>query len=167
MQPRSHVGRLLACFILAGCLYGWITGPVHRARAIGDVACKQQSSPARINVSVSKYPHVWRHVLDARAGRNTASNGKTVVNNGLRWPTILTKNDQGEAERRAAAFAAAGVPTKHGYDRDEYPPAEGRSSSLADIRYVPSHENRSQGASMGGQLRVWCNGQEYRLVKAP
>jgi hypothetical protein len=32
----------------------------------------------------------------------------------------------------------------------------------ADVRYVPSSENRSHCASMGNQLRPYCNGTRFR-----
>lgn len=155
-------------FMVLWVVVGFVSielGVAARVRALD--ACRTQKGYVRIGVSVSKYPHVWRHVVDARAGRNTGSDGTTIVRNGLRWPTVLVKNDQGEDGRRAAAFAASGVKTKHGFDRDEYPAAVLRSSTLADIRYVPSSENRSQGANMGNQLREWCNGQRVRLVRVP
>lgn len=158
------VMTFMVFWVIAGVV-SMEAGVGQRIRALDD--CRTQKGYVRVEVSVSRYPHVWRHVVDARAGRNTASDGKTVVSNGLKWPTVLVKNDQGEDRRRAAAFAASGVPAMHGFDRDEYPPAEGRSSNLADIRYVPSSENRSQGSSMGNQLRSWCNGQRYRLVRVP
>jgi hypothetical protein len=156
----------VATFIGLWAVVGMVSIALAAASRVPD-GCRTQPGVVRVEVSVSKYPHVWRHMVDARAGRNTASDGKTIVRDGLRWPTVLRKNDHGEDQRRAAAFAASGVPTKRGFDRDEYPPAEGRSSNLADIRYVPSSENRSQGASMGGQLRKWCNGQRYRTVRKP
>jgi hypothetical protein len=120
-----------------------------------------------IRVSVSKYPDNWRHMVDARAGRNTGPDGVSVVDNGLKWPTVLRKNDVGEAERRAAGERMSGLKSKPGLARDEYPPAEGRSSNAADFRYVPRRENSAQGASMGGQLRPYCNKQRYVLVAAP
>lgn len=133
----------------------------------GRAGCVTQPGIVRIEVSRSKYPANWRHIVDARAGRNTASDGKTIVNDGLRWPTVLHKNSTGEDTRRQGAFRLAGVTaTKPGKARDEYPPAEGRSTIAADIRYVPARPNSAQGASMGGQLRRYCDGQAYTLVAA-
>ena len=34
----------------------------------------------------------------------------------------------------------------------------------ADVRYVPSHENRSHGSTMGIKLRRFCNGTRFRYV---
>jgi hypothetical protein len=140
-------------------------GNVQRAASIGD--CAHHAGPVPVAVSVSKYPHIWRHIKDAQAGRNTLSDGRTVVNNGLRWPSVLVKNNHDEDSRRKAAFAASHVPAKRGFNRDEYPPAMGRSSQLADIRYVPVHENKSQGSVMGHKMADYCNGQEFKFRRAP
>jgi len=68
------------------------------------------------------------------------------------------------------------IPTRDGYDRDEYPPAVGRGKGkdlergsnphgwMAHVRYVPSSENRSHGSSMGAQLRRFCNGVQFRYA---
>ena len=68
------------------------------------------------------------------------------------------------------------IPIREGFDRDEYPPAlgPGRAPGLergrnprgwkTDVRYVPSSENRSHGAALGGQLERFCNGTRFRYV---
>jgi len=70
------------------------------------------------------------------------------------------------------------IATRDGFDRDEYPPAVGRSKGKgkglergrnprgwkADVRYVESSENRSHGSSLGGQLRPYCDGTRFRYV---
>jgi hypothetical protein len=68
------------------------------------------------------------------------------------------------------------IPTREGYDRDEYPPAVGRGRGpglergrnrrgwKADVRYVPSGENRSHGATLGDRLEPFCNGTRFRYV---
>jgi Deoxyribonuclease NucA/NucB len=66
------------------------------------------------------------------------------------------------------------IPTKAGFDRDEYPPAVGRGKGLvrgsdpkgwkADVMYVESSENQSHGASLGRKLRRVCNGTRFRYV---
>jgi len=67
-------------------------------------------------------------------------------------PWILTIDREGARERRAASLR--GVPTREGFDRDEYPPAvfkEGGSG--AQVRYIPANDNRSAGAQIGNQLK--------------
>ena len=62
------------------------------------------------------------------------------------------------------------------YYRNEYPPAVGRGRGpglergrnprgwKADVRHVPSSENRSHGSSLGNQLEPYCNGTRFRYV---
>jgi hypothetical protein len=69
-----------------------------------------------------------------------------------------------------------GIPTRDGFDRDEYPPAVGRGKGRglergrhprgwkADVRYVDSHENESHGSVLGIKLRRFCDGTRFRYV---
>ena len=109
------------------------------------------------------YPNIRRHAMSAIAEG---------------WPSILVVNRPGDGARRDRVLR--NIPTKPGYDRDEYPPAVGRGRAngdlrglvqgedpkgwKADVEYVGSHENRSQGAVMGAQLRRFCNGTRFRYV---
>ena len=66
--------------------------------------------------------------------------------------------------------------TRDGFDRDEYPPAIGRGEGAslergrnplgwqADVRHVPSSENRSHGALLGAKLSDYCDGTRFRYV---
>lgn len=94
------------------------------------------------------------------------------------WPRILVLN-RPEADGRRDRLLE-NIPTKSGFDRDEYPPAVGRGRAngsqhglvqgfgplgwRADVAYVDSSENRSQGASMGAKLRGLCNGTRFRYA---
>jgi hypothetical protein len=54
------------------------------------------------------------------------------------------------------------IPTKRGYDRDEYSPAmSDEGGKGADVRYVLSAENRSAGSVMRFQLAPYCNEQRF------
>jgi hypothetical protein len=175
MSIRARL--ILLAFVGVFVIWPWYWATQESPQAMRAKARTAQADDCRrdalsrvvsIKVSVSKYPENWRHMVDARHGRNTQSDGTTVVNDGLKWPTVLRKNDVGEDQRRQAAFRLAGVTkTKPGKARDEYPPAEGRSTDAADIRYVAKDPNARQGASMGGQLRPYCNRQRYKLVAVP
>jgi hypothetical protein len=122
-------------------------------------ACTKPSSVQDISFSKTKYPDIRRHFLRAlRKG----------------WPRILILNRRNADARRDRLLA--GFPTRHGYDRDEYPPAVGRGRGagltrgvnpvgwLADVEYVPSSENRSHGSSLGIKLRRFCDGARFRYV---
>lgn len=121
--------------------------------------CQRPKRVQNISFSGTKYPNIRAHFLAA-------------VKKG--WPRILVLNRPGAAARRKRLLQ--GIPTRPGYDRDEYPPAVGRgrgkgliagSSPIgwkADVQYVPSAENRSHGSSMGVKLRRFCNGTRFRYV---
>ena len=110
--------------------------------------------------SRSEYPNIRRHFKGAlRRG----------------WPRRLVVNRPLADERRERATER--YPTRDGFDRDEYPPAVGRGRGgkaltrgknprgwKADVRYVPSSENRSHGASLGNQLSPYCDGTKFKYV---
>jgi hypothetical protein len=121
--------------------------------------CVRPRGTQNISFSATKYPNVRRHFLDAlRRG----------------WPRTLVLNRSGADARRDRLLDS--YPTRAGQDRDEYPPAVGRGKGpglergvnprgwRADVRYVPSHENRSHGSTMGIRLRRFCNGTRFRYV---
>ncbi len=109
--------------------------------------CARPSGVASISFSATKYPNIRRHFLQA-------------VRQG--WPRVLTLRRPGADDRRDELLAD--VPTRDGYDRDEYPPAVGRRRAPADVAYVPSSENRSHGAVLGIKLRRFCEGTQFRYV---
>lgn len=126
----------------------------------GDAAsCTKPEGVQNISFSRTKYPNIRRHFL-----------------RGLRkgWPRTLVLNRRGAEARRDRLLT--GVPTKAGYDRDEYPPTVGRGKGpglergvnprgwRADVAYVPSGENRSHGSTMGLKLRRFCDGTRFRYV---
>ena len=125
----------------------------------GPSGCVRPSAVQNISFSKTKYPNIRRHFLAA-------------LRNG--WPRTLVLNRVGAAARRERLLAP--YPTRPGLDRDEYPPAVGRGKGpglergvkprgwRADVRYVPSHENRSHGSTMGIKLRRFCNGTRFRYV---
>lgn len=100
-------------------------------------------------------------VIDRRAYPFTAAHIRVAIQNGKE--TILHIDRAGATENRKQSLR--GIPTKHGFDRDEYPPAMSREGGTdAHVRYVPSADNRGAGRIMGSQLRPYCNGQSFRLL---
>ena len=114
-----------------------------------------------LRFSAAKYPNIKSHTQSAIARG---------------WPRVLVVNRPGKGERRERLLQ--NIPTRPGFDRDEYPPAVGRGRAynnqrglvrgahpigwVADVMYVPSSENRSHGASLGNKLRRFCNGTRFR-----
>jgi hypothetical protein len=120
-------------------------------------ACAKPRGVQSIAFSATKYPNIRAHFRKA-------------VRRG--WPRTLVLNRPGADARRDRLLRD--VLTRPAYDRDEYPPAVGRGRGTglvggsaprgwrADVKYVESSENRSHGASLGGQLRGFCNGTRFR-----
>lgn len=121
--------------------------------------CVRPDKTVELWFSRERYPNVYRHVRQAlRRG----------------WPSILAVYRTGPNARRERLLE--NIPTKAGYDRDEYPPAIGRGGYRkplkrgvnptgwrASVMYVPASENRSHGAVMGNKLRPYCNGTFFRF----
>ena len=136
------------------------TGPTAPPSGGGNPSgCVRPTGVQNVSFSATKYPNIRRHFLDAlRKG----------------WPRTLVLNRAGADARRDRLLAP--YPTRSGLDRDEYPPAVGRGKGpglergtnptgwRADVRYVPSHENRSHGSTMGIKLRRFCDGTRFRYV---
>lgn len=122
-------------------------------------SCTRPRGVQAISFSATKYPNIRAHFRAAlRRG----------------WPRTLVLNRPGADERRDRLLRD--IPTRSGFDRDEYPPAVGRGRGKglvrgssprgwrADVRYVESSENRSHGSSLGGKLRRFCNGTRFRYI---
>jgi Deoxyribonuclease NucA/NucB len=115
---------------------------------------------------------VQRLVFSASQYPNIRAHSRMAIRKG--WPRRLVLHRRAANARRDRALGSH--PVRDGYDRDEYPPAIGRGRGgglergthprgwKADVRYVPSAENRSHGASLGGMLRDFCNGTRFRYV---
>lgn len=122
-------------------------------------SCVRPGKVAKIGFSATRYRHIRRHYLRA-------------VHKG--WPTVLVLNRPRADARRDRLLQ--NVPTRAGFDRDEYPPAVGRGRGRgltrgsdptgwkADVAYVASRENRSHGSTLGSKLRRYCNGTRFRYV---
>ena len=133
--------------------------PAPAAPAPSQRSCQHPSAVQNITFSRTKYPHIRRHFLTARRHG---------------WPRTLVLNRPGADQRRERLLQD--VPTRDGFDRDEYPPAVGRGKGKglergrhprgwkADVAYVPSSENRSHGSSLGLKLRRFCDGTRFRYV---
>lgn len=122
--------------------------------------CKKPKKTQKLFFSKKKYPNIRKHYLRAVAKG---------------WGRLLVINRPGADERRDKLLKD--IPTKDGYDRDEYPPAVGRGSTFpwlmrgsdpvgwkASVIYVPSSENRSHGSLMGHLLAPFCDGTKFRYI---
>jgi hypothetical protein len=162
-------GRRFAGVTAAGRTVAACVTATRGATAVGFVrsdnpsGCKRPSTVQRLKFSKAKYPNIYAHFARAIAKG---------------WPRVMIVNRKGTDKRRDRLLAL--VPTKPGFDRDEYPAAVGRGKAngsarglvrginpigwLADVEYVPSSENRSHGSSLGAKLRRLCNGTRFRYA---
>jgi hypothetical protein len=139
------------------CARGTGGGSAPPAPSHPAASCVRPPGTVVMAFSAARYPHIRAHWL--RALRHG-------------WPRVLVLNRPGAGARRERLLSD--MPTRPGMDRDEYPPAVGRGMPpevirgahprgwKADVAYVPSGENRSQGAVMGAELRPYCNGTRFR-----
>lgn len=109
--------------------------------------CRRTGGVVRIGLSSTRYPEVRAH-WEAAIARGR--------------PRTLTVHRSGASSRRSRLLR--GIPTRPGYDRDEYPMAMARTSVSADVAYVDSAQNRGAGAVQGVKLRRYCSGQQFRIV---
>jgi len=101
-----------------------------------------------ITIDPTRYPKTAQHLVEAKRKGEAK---------------ILHLDREGAEDNRDASLA--GIPTKDGYDRDEYPPAAtAEGGAGADVKYVLSSDNRGAGSSMGAQLGDYCSGQAFILL---
>ena len=147
---------IAAALILTGLV--WVPAATTATDA-GPAECVRPSGVQRIVFSAQKFANVRRHFRGAIRRS---------------WPRRLVVNRRGADARRERALR--NIPTREGFDRDECPPAVGRGRGpglergrnprgwKADVRYVPSSENRSHGATLGDRLEPFCNGTRFRYM---
>ena len=124
-----------------------------RTLAPTDTARNCPNCPCRRTVVISRAmsPEAAQHITDAQASGH---------------PRVLTLDRAGASSRRVAALA--GVPTRPGMDRDEYPPAtflEGGAG--ASVRHISYSDNRSAGGQLRAQLRGATPGCRITMTVGP
>jgi hypothetical protein len=95
-----------------------------------------------------KYPTVAAHIASAILAGESA---------------VCTIDRAGAEQRREASLA--GIPTKDGYDRDEWPMAMCKEGGVgASVVYVDPGENRGAGSWVGNQLEKYPDGTRVKFV---
>ncbi|AXY11570.1 sporulation protein (plasmid) [Bacillus thuringiensis LM1212] len=142
MKFKGYVSSFLVMGLLfSGC--SAIQNSNHAKQTSGS-----QDVAQVIEFPSSKYPETGAHIKEA------IKKGKT---------DICTIDRKGAADRRKQSLA--GVPTKKGYDRDEYPMAmckEGGSG--ADIKYIKPADNRGAGSFIGNKVDNLPDGAQVKIV---
>ncbi|PET91955.1 MULTISPECIES: NucA/NucB deoxyribonuclease domain-containing protein [Bacillus cereus group] len=142
MKFKGIIGGFLAVGLLfTGCSVIQNPNPAKQTSGSQDIA-------QVIEFPSNKYPETAAHIKDAIA------NGKT---------DICTIDRDRAAERRKQSLA--NVPTKKGYDRDEYPMAMCREGGKgADIRHIKPADNRGAGSYIGNKVEKLPDGAKVKIV---
>ncbi|WP_379131641.1 DNA-entry nuclease [Paenibacillus sp. sgz500958] len=143
MKARKLLGSLIILLLLAAFTY-WFKDdtPVSNDLSPADSEVVQLVFPQ------DRYPKTAEHIQDA-------------INNGE--AAICTIDRDGAEENRSLSLK--GIPTKKGYDRDEWPMAmcqEGGEG--ADIAYVRPSDNRGAGSWIGNQLEDLPDGTRVEFL---
>lgn len=142
MKLKGYVSSFLVMGLLfSGC--SAIQNSNHAKQTSGS-----QDVAQVIEFPSNKYPETGAHIKEA------IEKGKT---------DICTIDRKGAADRRKKSLAE--VPTKKGYDRDEYPMAmckEGGSG--ADIKYIKPADNRGAGSFIGNKVDNLPDGAQVKIV---
>ncbi len=118
-----------------------------------------------VTIDSARYPQTAEHVTDAQNGKIWS--GDAATPNGAPKPDVLTIDRPGAKANREAWQKAQDVPTRSGYDRDEYPPAMfSEGGADASIKYISPSDNRGAGSTMGWDIRSegLPNGAKVRIV---
>ena len=136
---------------------------VRRAILVGAVAAGVALG-SQIGSDDSTVPACKVVDLDDRRHARILDHAHDAIDRGL--PERLTiKRDEATGNRR---LSLRGIPTRAGFDRDEYPPATADEGGKgASVRYVRSSENRSAGARLGRELRGLPEGACFRYEARP
>ena len=151
LRRLALAGGLVAVIAGSGALTAAPAGSADRG-------CARPDDPIRVVFSKNDYPHIIDHIKDSWD---------------LGYPKVLKINREGADRRRDKLLNRRDAdgdllyPTRAGFDRDEAPAAVLREKADADVEYVKSSENRSAGASLGGQISGYCDGTKvkYRFTR--
>jgi hypothetical protein len=142
--------RLLATAAAVLAVAGGAVAARGGPRRVSAQECEFSRDVRTVTFDRSRYPDIYQHWLDAIAKG---------------WPKIMVLDRAGADARRNRLLRS--IPTRAGQNRDELPNTILRSGWLADVEYVPASENKSQGASLGAQLRGVCDGVRVQYAWTP
>ncbi|MHA0855884.1 NucA/NucB deoxyribonuclease domain-containing protein [Paenibacillus sp. CMAA1364] len=141
---KSVVRLILAMVVLIGVYYFDL------------IDISDQNSPVEVSIDadyylefpMDRYPETGAHIRDAiQTGHSS----------------ICTIDREGAEGNRAKSLS--GIPTKKGFDRDEWPMAmckEGGDG--AHIEYISPGDNRGAGSWVGNQLENYPNGSRVEFI---
>ena len=124
--------------------------------------CQRVDLPVVVNLDDVKHVHLIDHERNAINGSPVGELSPNAIDPAPRLLTL--ERDNADGRRRDDL---RGIPTRTGFDRDEYPPAVSEEAGLhsdgrrSSVTYVPSSENRSGGSVLGRALSGYCDGQRF------
>lgn len=137
------IWTILAAMVLAGCSATEALAP-----APTQVAAVHAEYDVRLVFPSDSYPETALHIYGAIEQGASA---------------VCTIDREGAADNRKASLA--GVDTKNGYDRDEWPMAmceEGGAG--ASVAYIDASDNRGAGSWVGNRLADYPDGTRVLFV---
>lgn len=142
MQKYIKIAVLL---LVAGILiYGQLNGYIDiRVDGGGD-----EPDTVTLVFPADRYPETARHIKEAIDAGESSS---------------CTLDRDGAEQNRKESLK--GVPTKQGYDRDEWPMAMcAEGGAGADIKYIDPSDNRGAGSWISNQLEQYPDGTRVKFV---
>lgn len=133
---KSFILFLTTCLLIAGC------------QPTSSTLSQSDNHDTVIYFPANRYPQTAEHIQKAIAKGES---------------DICTIDRNGAEERRDESLK--GIPTKKGYDRDEWPMAvcmEGGKG--ADIEYVKPKDNRGAGGWIGNRLEGFPDGTKVKFI---
>lgn len=120
--------------------------------SLKDDSATSPASPAEADVVISfpadRYPETAEHIQKAIEAGESA---------------ICTIDREGAEDNRKESLA--GIPTKDGYDRDEWPMAMcAEGGEGANIAYIDPSDNRGAGSWVGNRLEDLPDGTEVMFT---
>ncbi|OBZ19061.1 DNA-entry nuclease [Bacillus sp. FJAT-27264] len=142
MKLRKLIGSLIIVALLALGSYWYEENGQIPPSSPSDSEIVQLVFPS------DRYPETAKHIQDAIA------NGESAI--------CTIDREQAENNRR---LSLKGVPTKKGYDRDEWPMAMCKEGGEgADIEYISPSDNRGAGSWVGNQLEGYADGVRVEFM---
>jgi hypothetical protein len=147
VEVRTLVTKKLFGFICLILIFGLVSLAVIYNKPVKVPVNSDQYTVMLIFPS-DKYPKTAAHIKEAiQSGESN----------------ICTIDRSGADQNRKESLK--GIPTKSGYDRDEWPMAMcAEGGTGADIEYVPYADNRGSGSWVGNQLERYANGTKVKIV---
>jgi len=106
------------------------------------------SAEATLYFPAERYPETAQHIQEAIDAGESA---------------VCTIDRENADQRRKASLR--GIPTKKGYDRDEWPMAMcAEGGEGADVKYIDPSDNRGAGSWVSGQLDKYANGTRVLFI---